>query len=683
MRNSTALVAFLALALLRPLASQTTDKGGLPPLIDREVFFDNPEIAGARISPDGRYLAFLKPWKSTRNVWVKGTSEPFASARLMTAETTRPVASFFWTRDAKKILYLKDNAGDENFNVFAVDPGARPAAGADAPTSRDLTNLKGVRVEIVDLPKDDPDAIFIGLNDRDKAWHDLYKLKISTGERTLVRTNTDKIAAWTLDQQGQLRLAVRVANNGDQEILRVDPNGLTKIYTCTVFESCAPVRFEQSGRQAYFKTNAGADVDLVSLGLLDPQTGKVRPIESDPMRRVDFGGALFSDKTGELLMTTYVDDRERRYFRDRKLEADYKWLRQRLPGKEISLGSHTLDDQVWLVIANGDTEPGVTYLFDRRGRKLTEQFRIRERLPRENLASMETVRYKSSDGLEIFAYLTLPKGLPSRSLPTLIVPHGGPWGRDVWGYDGWAQFWANRGYAVLMPQFRGSAGLGKKFENAGNGEWGAKMQDDITWGVKYLVSQGIADPKRIGITGGSYGGYATLAGVAYTPDLYRAAVDIVGPSNLMTLLQAIPPYWEAARRELYARMADPETPEGKIWFKEHSPLGRAADIKTPLMVVQGANDPRVNRREAEQIVVALRDRGLPVEYLLAPDEGHGFQRPVNNMAMFMAAERFFAKYLDGRYQEGGTPEVAARLKEITVDPKMVTVSKPAEVTGAK
>ena len=269
----------------------------------------------------------------------------------------------------------------------------------------------------------------------------------------------------------------------------------------------------------------------------------------------------------------------------------------------------------------------------------------------------------------------------AKSLPTLVIPHGGPWARDNWGYNPLAQFFANRGYAVLMPNFRGSTGYGKKFLNAGNGEWGRKMQDDITWGVKYLEAEGIADPKRVGILGGSYGGYATLAGVAFTPDVYRAGVDIVGPSNLITLLESLPPYWEAGRKMMYSRMADMGTPEGKEWLKERSPLGSASKIKTPLLVVQGANDPRVNRREAEQIVIALRDRGFPVEYLMAPDEGHGFARPVNNMAMFMAAEKFLAKYLDGRYQSDGKPEVVARLKEITVDPKTVTVSKPVDTSA--
>jgi dienelactone hydrolase len=337
--------------------------------------------------------------------------------------------------------------------------------------------------------------------------------------------------------------------------------------------------------------------------------------------------------------------------------------------------SRTKDEQLWLVTAVSDTEPGETLLFDRKTHVLTPQFKIWEKLPRQDLAQMKPVSYKSSDGLEIPAYLTLPKGVPAKNLPALILPHGGPWGRDRWGYNPLAQFFANRGYAVLMPNFRGSTGYGRKLLDAGNLEWGRRMQDDVTWGAKYLVAQGIADPKRVGIIGGSYGGYATLAGVAFTPDLYFAAVDIVGPSNLITLLDSIPPYWESIRKMFYKRIGDPSTPEGKAQLMAESPLNSADKIKTPLLVAQGANDPRVNRREAEQIVIALRDRGFPVEYILAPDEGHGFARPINNLALFMASEKFFAQHLGGRYQEGGTAEEVARLKEITVDPKTVVLAK--------
>jgi dipeptidyl aminopeptidase/acylaminoacyl peptidase len=677
----------LCLALLiASLGAQNKDKkaaaaGGLPPLIDRELIFGNPEIDAAELSPDGKYVAFLKPWKDTSNVYVKGVDQPFSAARLMTTETKRPVAGYFWSWDSKFILYAKDNGGDENYNVYAVDPAAKPAAGADAPPSRDMTGLKGTRVQIINLPKSDPDTMYIGLNDRDKAWHDLYKLKLSTGEKTLVRKNTERITGWRFDLAGNLRLATRSAENGDTEVLRVDPDKFTKIYSCNVFESCRPVRFQKDGKHVYLETNKGAGVDLISLTLLDPETGKTELVETDPLKRVDFGGARFSAATDELVLTIYVDEHRRRYYRDKGFEIDLKWLEGKFPGKEVSIASETRDEQTWLIVANSDTEPGETYLFDRKSRKLALQYKIYEKLPREALSPMMPVKYKSSDGLEIPAYLTVPKGTSGKNLPAVIIPHGGPWARDVWGYDPFAQFFANRGYAVLMPNFRASTGYGKKFLDAGNKEWGKKMQDDVTWGAKYLVAEGIADPKRIAIFGGSYGGYATLAGVTFTPDLYAAAIDYVGPSNLITLMESIPPYWEPIRKLFYERMGDPNTPEGKAMLTERSPLTYADKIKTPLLVVQGANDPRVNKREADQIVIALRDRGYPVEYLVAPDEGHGFARPVNNIALFMAAEKFLAKHLGGRYQEGGTEEAVARLKEISVDPKTVVLAKKVDANS--
>jgi dipeptidyl aminopeptidase/acylaminoacyl peptidase len=681
------LQGMLCLALAASsLAAQTSkdtknSNAGLPPIIDREIIFGNPEIAGAQLSPDGKYVAFQKPWRDTRNVYVKGVNEPFDAARLLTTETKRPIAGFFWTRDGKYILYVKDNDGDENYNVYAVDPGAKPAAGEDAPPSRDLTGLKGVRVMLVDVPKNDPDVIYIGLNDRDKAWHDLYKLKISTGEKTLVRKNTERIAGWNFDLQGNLRLATRSAENGDTEILRVDSDKFTKIYSCSVFESCGVVRFQKDGKRAYMETNKGADMDLSALVLFDPASGNTEVVESDPQKKVDFGGAFFSEVTDELAFTVYEEDKPRYYFKDKGFGTDFKWLDGKFPGKVVSLGSATLDEKTWLITASSDTEPGETYLFDRKNHKLALQYKIREKLPREELAEMKPVHYKSSDGLEIPAYLTLPKGVPAKNLPTIIFPHGGPWGRDTWGYNGYAQFFANRGYAVLSMNFRGSTGYGKKFLDAGNLQWGRKMQDDVTWGVKYLVDEGIADPKRVGIFGGSYGGYATLAGVAFTPDLYAAAVDLFGPSNLITLMDSIPPYWEAGRQMFYQRMGNPTTPDGKALLVERSPLTSAGKIKTPLLIAQGANDPRVNHAESEQIVIALRDRGFPVEYILIPDEGHGFARPVNNMASIMATEIFFAKYLGGRDQADGTPEVMARLKEVTVDPKSVVLAKKVDATS--
>ena len=653
----------------------------VPPVLDRELFFGNPEIAGAQLSPDGQYVAFLKPWKDTRNVYVKKTTEPFDKARLLTSEAKRPVAGFFWTRDSRQILYVKDNDGDENFNVWAVDPAAPNAAGQEAPESRNLTDAKGARAFIYAVPKKSPDTIFVGLNDRDAAWHDVYRVSISTGKRELLRKNTDRISGWVFDLDGELKLAERVKDNGDTEVLRVDAAGFTPVYTCTVLETCGVERFHKDGRRVYLQTNKG-DADLVQLVLFDPATGKEELVETDPLKRVDFGGAIFSEATDELVGTSYEDERSRVYFRDKAWEADYELLQAKFPGREIGLGSSTADDSKVLVTAASDTDPGERYIFDRKTKALTLQYKVRERIPRQHMARMKAIRYPSSDGLEIPAFLTLPKGVAAKGLPTIVVPHGGPWARDGWGFNNLAQFLANRGYAVLQPNFRGSTGYGKKFLNAGNRQWGDRMQDDITWGVKYLLAQGIADAKRVGIMGGSYGGYATLAGVAFTPDLYAAAVDIVGPSNLITLLDSIPPYWEAGRIIFHERMGNPKTAEGKAQLERQSPLNSAAKIKTPLLVAQGANDPRVKKAEAEQIVIALRDRGFPVEYILAPDEGHGFQRPVNSMALWAASETFFAKHLRGRVQEGGTPEVVKRLAEITVDPKTVVLSRPVAVSDA-
>jgi len=646
-----------------------------PALIDREIFYGNPEIAGAQISPDGKYIAFIKPYKDTRNIWVKKTDEPFANARLITNRTDRPIPGFFWSRDGKFILFTQDKGGDENFNVYAVNPADTPVAGADVPTARNITDAKGVRAFINTVPDSDPDAIYVGLNERDKAWHDLYKVKISTGERTLINENRDRYQGMIFDTTDKLRLALRAAKNGDTEIMRLDADGKwTKIYSFDGFETCAPIRFHKDNARVYLQTNKG-DADLIELVLLDVATGKIEKVEGDPLKKVDFGGAVFSEITDELVATSYEENRERLYWRDKKFEADYKWLQKKLPNMDIGFGSSTKDESLWLITANSDTEPGETYLFDRNAKKITLQYKIREKLDRQALAPMKAVSYKSSDGLVIPAFLTLPKGSSGKNLPTVMYIHGGPWGRDYWGYHSYAQFLANRGYAVLQPNFRASTGYGKKFLNAGNNEWGQKMQDDITWGVKYLVEQGISDPKRVGIMGGSYGGYATLAGVTYTPDTYAAAVAIVAPSNLQTLLEAIPPYWEAIRTVFYKRMGDPNTPEGLAQMKRQSPVNSADKIKTPLLVVQGANDPRVNKAESDQIVIALRDRNYPVEYLVAPDEGHGFARPVNNMAMMATAEKFLAKHLGGRFQESMTPEVAKRLAEITVDPKTVTLAK--------
>jgi dipeptidyl aminopeptidase/acylaminoacyl peptidase len=659
-------IAFLALAITTK--AQTSS---LPPLIDRELFFGPPTIAGGQLSPDGKYMSFLKTYKGTMNVWVKDANAPFESAHVLTADTLRPIRSYFWSRDGKYILYVQDKGGDENFNVYAVSPSEKPTAGQDIPTNRALTDYKGVRTFIYSVPKSDPDALYIGLNDRDKKWHDLYKLKISTGEKTLLRQNSDKdrITGWIFDWSDKLRLATRANEDGSNDLLRVDEKELVPIYHTGPFEEFDTYAFDKDNKQYYIATNRGDDRDLKQLVLLDPVSMKETLVEKDPLNRVDFGNANFSDVTKTLLVTSYTDEKERLYWKDKQFEADYKVIEKALPGLLLDFTSSTADENLWLLNAYSDTDPGAAYLFDRKTKKVSFQYRPRPDIPIKSLAPMKAIKYKSSDGLEIPAYLVLPKGVPAKNLPMVAFPHGGPWGRDYWGYNSFAQFLANRGYAVLMPNFRASTGYGKKFLDAGNKQWGDKMQDDITWGIKYLISEGIVDAKHVGIMGGSYGGYATLAGVAFTPDVYAAAVSIVGPSNLITLLNSIPPYWESIRKVFYLRMGDPTTDEGKAQLERQSPLNSADKIKTPLLVAQGANDPRVNKAESEQIVNALRKRNFPVEYILAPDEGHGFARPVNNMAMLAAAEKFLATYLGGRYQETMTPEVEKRLSEIKVDVK--------------
>ena len=659
-------VAFLALIVTSQAQTST-----LPPIIDRELFFGPPVIAGGQLSPDGKYMSFLKTYKGTMNVWVKDASAPFESAHPLTADTLRPIRNYFWSRDGKYILYVQDKGGDENFNVYAVNPSEKPAPGSDIPTNRALTDYKGVRTFIYSVPKSDPDALYIGLNDRDKKWHDLYKLRISTGEKTLVRQNSDKdrITGWIFDWSDKLRLATRANEDGSNDLLRVDEKELVPIYHTGPFEEFDTYAFDKDNKQYYIATNKGDDRNLKQLVLLDPASMQETFVEKDPENRVDFGGANFSDVNKSIILTSYTDEKERLYWKDKQFEADYKIIEKQLPDLLLDFTSSTADENLWLLNAYSDTDPGAAYLFDRKTKKLSFQYRPRPEIPIKSLAPMKAIKYKSSDGLEIPAYLVLPKGVPAKNLPMVAFPHGGPWGRDYWGYSSFAQFLANRGYAVLMPNFRASTGYGKKFLDAGNKQWGDKMQDDITWGIKYLISEGIVDAKHVGIMGGSYGGYATLAGVAFTPDLYAAAVSIVGPSNLITLLNSIPPYWEPIRKLFYLRMGDPSTDEGKAQLERQSPLNSADKIKTPLLVAQGANDPRVNKAESEQIVNALRKRNFPVEYILAPDEGHGFARPVNNMAMLAAAEKFLATYLGGRYQESMTPEVEKRLGEIKVDVK--------------
>ncbi|MGD1937815.1 MAG: alpha/beta fold hydrolase [Cyanophyceae cyanobacterium] len=658
------LIGAQSLAAEAPVA-----QSALPPLIDRELFFGDPEIVGAQLSPDGQFLAFRKSLNGVMNVWVKGIDEPMAAARPVTTDVGRSISIYFWSADGRYILYAQDQGGNENFQLYAVEP---ESLGETAP-ARNLTPIEGVSARVYGVPKQAPDEIIIGLNDRDPRFHDVYQLDLTTGERTLVYKNDDNIAAWMTDAQGTVRIAYRQTQQGTNETLVVNNGTLTSIYTCEVEETCHPVRLHPDGEQVYLITNR--DQDLIQLELLNLTTGQSQLVETDPDSQVDFGSAIFSEATDELIATAYVGDRVRIYPQDDQFAADLAFLRRQFPNDDLSLTSLTRNDQLALIGVQSDVNPGSMYLFDRSTQTLEKLYDYRPALSGASLATMEPVRYTARDGLEIPAYLTLPPGVAPENLPVVIFPHGGPWARDRWGYDSMAQFLANRGYAVFQPNFRGSTGYGKRFLNAGNGEWGTgAMQHDITDGVQYLIDEGIADPDRVGIFGGSYGGYATLAGLAFTPERYQAGASFVGPSNLITLLESIPPYWAPLRATFNQRVGDPDNPSDRVRLEAQSPLFSADQIQAPLLVVQGANDPRVKQAESDQIVVALRELNRPVEYLIAPDEGHGFVKETNLLATMATLERFFSEHLGGRYQAEISPEVNAQLEALTVDVDTVTVN---------
>ena len=656
----------------------------LPPLLDRNLFFDDPKIASAQISPDGRFISFRKPHNNVMNIWVKRTEEPFEAAKPITADTARPVRSYFWSQDGRYVLYVQDKGGNENFHVYAVDPAAAPETATGVPPARDLTPGENVRGLIYAVPEATPNEILVGLNDRDPALHDVYRVNINTGERKLVIRNDQNVAGYVADLKGNVRLAVRQTADGGTEILQVANNKLGKVITsCSFEETCSPFRFQPDGKLVYMIENIGSNVDLARLSLLDPATGKITPIESDPQSEVDLGNLIFSDKTEELVATVYTGDRERIYPRDDEFRRVLEDLRADLPNGEIGFMSSTNDDSKRVVSVSSDVDPGSVYLYDVASGTATLLYRSRPDVPSEHLAPMKAVRYTARDGRSIPSFLTVPKGVDARGLPAIILPHGGPWGRDYWGYNSFHQFLANRGYVVLSPNFRSSTGYGKQFLNAGNKQWGTGvMQHDLSDAVKYLVDSGIADPKRIGIMGGSYGGYATLAGLTYTPELYAAGVSIVGPSNLFTLLNSIPPYWGPMKKIFLLRMGDPDNPADKAQLEAQSPLFHVSNIEDPLLVIQGANDPRVKQAESDQIVVAMRELGHPVEYVVAPDEGHGFAGRENRIAMNAAIERFLARHLSGRYQESMPPEISQRLTAITVDPAKVEKPKVATALDA-
>jgi dipeptidyl aminopeptidase/acylaminoacyl peptidase len=631
------------------------------------VFFGNPRIAGAQLSPDGRWLSFIQPLDRVLNVWVKRLEEPFDAARALTDDQARPVVQHAWSRDSRRVLFLQDRGGDENFHVHAVGPDAERPEGARAPVALDLTPGEGIQARIYELPERDAGHAIVGINDRDPRLHDVHRLDLVSGARTLVVANRDNVADWTTDLDGRVRLGHRQGGDGGWEILRVDGDRVTPIYACGPDEECHPLRFHRDGARAYVVTNHGAS-DRSRLVLLDPQTGSTEDVEQDPEGEADFGGALFAADTHELIATWYMGERIRWYPREERFAEDLARAQRMLPAGDLGFRSQTRDGRRMLVSVLSDVEPGASWLYDRVTGAFELLYRTRPEVPSEHMAPMTPVRYTARDGVEIPAYLTVPKGAEPRGLPAVLYVHGGPWARDAWGFHNIVQFLANRGYAVLQPNFRGSTGFGKRFLNLGNRQWGTgTMQHDLSDGVRWLVERGIADPARVGIMGGSYGGFAALAGAAFTPELYAAAVSIVGPSSIPTLLESIPPYWEPVKRTFGVRVGDPEVPADLKRLRSQSPLYSASRILAPLLVVQGANDPRVKKSESDQIVRALRELGRGVEYLVAADEGHGFASEESNQALFAKIEEFLAAHLGGRRQPDMPERVRRRLEALTVE----------------
>ncbi len=635
------------------------------PLIDRELFFGNPALASPQVSPDGRWVAFLRERNGILNLHLVSWGQAMEKARPLTDEKERPPAGFTWTRDSRYLLVSQDSGGDENYRLRRLDltSPADPATGL--PSAREVPLKKGARAMVMDLPKARPGEALLQVNERDEKFFDVEKLDIETLQRSPVWENRAGCADIIANLDGKVSLATRMTADGGTELFRVEGKKLsTPILRATWQEGMGGFRFRPGNRTVYLETNVGEGEDLSFLAEMDPQTGKLQKLESDPLGRVDISRAAFSEATEELVGTVYLDDRKRNYWRDEGFAADFGYLREKFPGQEVGLADMSGDDRRWVVLITADTDPGTYYLFDRSSRELVKFGELRPELPRERLSPMTPIRYASSDGLEIPAYLTLPRHREGGKLPLLVMPHGGPWARDYWGYNPTVQFFANRGLAVLQPNFRQSTGFGKKFYAAGRHQWGDKMQDDLTWGVKHLVEKGIADPKRVAIYGGSYGGYAALAGLAFTPDVYAAGASFVGPSNLFTLLNSIPPYWESVRRQFDYFVGNPSDPLDQERLRRQSPLFSVEKMKAPLLVVQGANDPRVKKAESDQIVEAYRKKGQAVEYLVAGDEGHGFARPDNRLAAMLVLERFLHRHVGSDLQKEAPEWMEAKARAL-------------------
>jgi dipeptidyl aminopeptidase/acylaminoacyl peptidase len=611
------------------------------PLIERAKLFGNPTRTGGQLSPDGRWISYIAPRDGVLNVWVAPIGQP-DQAKPLTAEKTRPIRSTFWSPDSRQVMFVNDKGGDENFLLYGVDV----ASGAQ----KALTPFEKTRVEIIGTSNMIRDHILIGVNNRDPRWHDVYDLNLGTGQLTRVLQN-DSYAGFVADDQLKLRLAARNRPDGGTDYFRVVDN---KVEPAPVSQhgledalTTQPAGFTTDGKTLYWVDSRGRDT--AAIVAQDMATGRMTVVGQDP--RADVAGGLFNPRTGQIeayavnyLKNDYVPVGD-------AVAADLAFLKAQNKG-EFRVGSRTDADDKWLVSFDPVNTPSSTWLYDRKAKALTQLYVSRPELAGAPLQPMAAVEIPARDGLTLVSYLTKPAGTTG-PVPMVLFVHGGPWARDGYGYNGYHQWLVNRGYAVLSVNYRGSTGFGKKFISAGDLQWGRKMHDDLLDAVDWAVKRGVTTKDKVAIMGGSYGGYATLAGLTMTPDTFACGVDIVGPSNLLTLLKTIPPYWEAGKQQFYKRMGDPTTPAGLALLKERSPLTYADRITRPLLIGQGANDPRVNVAESDQIVAAMQAKKIPVTYVVFPDEGHGFARPVNNIAFNAVTENFLQSCLKGRAEPVG------------------------------
>jgi len=617
------------------LAVSCAPKEKMPRIIPMEDFFKNPEKAGFALSPSGEHFAFLQPWKSRLNVHVQKAGEE--TAVRITDATERDITGYFWASNTR-IAYVQDKGGDENFRLYAVN--------IDNSGWKDLTPFEKVQVGLIDDLKDDDDHVLIQINKRDARFMDAYRINVVTGEMEMIAENPGNIVGWQTDHAGKLRVATTSDGVNTSLLYRDDEKGpFETLATMSFKDTLAPLFFTFDNKNLYVSSNLGRDKQAIYE--YDVKTKALTTLIYEHPD-VDVDTLLRSDKRKIITGVAYFIDKRGYHFLDETRKKIQEDLEARLPGNEVALAGMNREETKTLVRTYSDRSLGSYYVYDLETLDLRKIADVSPWINEAELAAMKPISFTSRDGLTIHGYLTLPPGKKAENLPAVVNPHGGPWARDYWTYNPEVQFLANRGYAVLQVNFRTSTGYGKKFWQAGFKEWGLKIQDDISDGVKWLIEEGIADPKRVGIYGGSFGGYATLAGLAFTPELYACGVDYVGVANLFTFIKTIPPYWEPLRQMFYEMLGDPE--KDKELYEKVSPLFHAGNIKVPVLVAQGANDPRVNKNESDQIVEALKAKGIEVEYMVKDNEGHGFQNEENRFDFYRAMERFLGKHLGGRVE---------------------------------